>query len=277
MQFFQVAAFCWTAAIAVNLWLVVVRKRLDVDVFQLRYHIAVWSVAALCTIIPNFTKAYGPATVWCWISKDAKAGNAFRFATFFIPFYISWLIIFVAYIWISRVAITSFIHMRNTDREHAERQIKRLRAYPIIFVVLYIPATINRVYNWVSQDESFFLFALQALTAPSVGFVNSIAYGLDVEIRNRLANMLIRRGMCSYCLGDVVLNEDFAVNSGSQTQQTEEQTDEEIIEGVLDERGSIKRAPGQDRPVVLDQSLSSLQYTGARSDSEENDTVRVDF
>jgi len=252
MQFFQVASFCWSAIIAVNLWLVIVRKRLDVDSLQRYYHIVAWSVVAVCVIIPNFTLAYGPASVWCWISKTARGGNAFRFVSFFVPFYLAWILIVVCYIWIGRVASTAYGHMSEEDREKSERQLARLRAYPIIFVVLYIPATINRVYNWASQDDIFVLFLLQALTAPAVGFVNSIAYGLDLETRNRVANSFIRHGWCSYCLGDVLLD-DGSSPSNIVAGQTRFEDEDVIEEGVIDERGGVKKPTSSDMAVNLDE------------------------
>jgi hypothetical protein len=303
MQFFQVAAFCWSAIIAINLWFVIVRRRLDIDKLQPIYHIVVWSVVAICVIVPNFTKAYGTASVWCWINKQAKFGNVFRIITFFVPFYIAFLIIIISYIWISHIATRAYENMRDEEKERSQRQIARLRIYPIIFVILYIPATINRVYNWASQDDIFFLYLLQVLTAPAVGFVNSIAYGMDLEIRNRIANTFIRRGMCSYCLGDVILDESFG--SGARTMSnnaiqsrnmsgsdvgvdqthTDHYDEEDIIEGVLDERGGIRRIDIEktssfDSHVPLDpihpSKSSPIRRTKQYSD-DENDTVQVDF
>ena len=291
MQFFQVAAFCWSAMIAVNLWLVIVRKRLDVDSLQFRYHVVVWSVVFICVLIPNFTKAYGPASVWCWISKAATFGNGFRFVSFFVPFYVAWFVVIVCYIWISRVAALAYAHMRDEDKERSQRQLARLRWYPIIFVVLYIPATINRVYNWLSQDDIFLLFLFQVLTAPSVGFVNSIAYGLDTEVRHRIANSFIRRGMCSYCFGDVILDEGPTSQDRSATSPGNDDEDvydqAEIVDGVLDDFGALNRANqtspsstrrNDQRTVELDPfpSYSSPKKSSYGSDPSD-DTVAVDF
>lgn len=288
MQFFQVAAFCWSAAIAVNLWLVVVRQRLDVDAYQGRHHIVTWTVTLLCTIIPNFTAAYGPANVWCWINKDAKGGNVYRFTTFFVPFYIAWFIIVVGYVWIYQVARKNLVTMRNEDREKAEAQIARLRYYPIIFVVMYIPATINRVYNWISDDDIYVLFILQALTAPAVGFVNALAYGLDRDVRNVLANVFIRRGMCSYCLGDVLHDEDGGGYEHSGGNSDDKRGDghydeDDIIEGVLDDRGAVAMPNLPDAPVDLEDSALYSSHRSHKTPSkrypeeEEDDTVNVDF
>jgi hypothetical protein len=52
-------------------------------------------------------------------------------------------------------------------------------------MVLYILPTINRVYNWISNDDIFILYLGQVLTAPLLGFVNSLAYGLDEELRRK--------------------------------------------------------------------------------------------
>lgn len=282
MQFFQVAAFCWSAIISVNLWFVIVRRRLDVDNLHKYYHLAAWTVVAVCVIMPTFTKAYGPASVWCWISKNASGGNALRFISFYVPFYASWILILILYFWTHRVAANSFQHMREDEREKSQRQIARLRAYPIIFVILYIPATINRVYGWISNNDIFALFLLHSLTSPAVGFVNSIAYGMDTEIRNFVANSFIRRGWCSYCLGDVVLEDSFKESSGTAPEDGRYEDEDIIEDGVIDERGAVRLstspAPGRSRPVALESYPQSPNSAPKEPQySANDDTVAIDF
>jgi len=52
-------------------------------------------------------------------------------------------------------------------------------------MLLYIFPTINRIQNWITNDEVFFLYVAHVLTAPLLGFVNAIVYGLDEDIRKR--------------------------------------------------------------------------------------------
>lgn len=98
-------------------------------------------------------------------------------------------------------------------------------------MVLYICPTINRIYNWISNDDIFFLYLLQVLTAPLLGFVNSLVYGLDEDLRRKyrvrsqfafqpfqslifLSQILFfKRGWFRACLG-AVNPEDLDARSG---------------------------------------------------------------
>lgn len=173
--------------------------------------------------------------------------------------------------------------MRDEEKEKTKRQLSRLRWYPIIFVVLYIPATINRFYNWASQDDIFFLYLLQVLTAPAVGFVNSIAYGLDTESRHRIGNFFVRRGMCSYCFGDVLLDENVTSHDRSASAGHEQMDEAEIVDGVLDDFGGIRRQDNDTVPLESDSSLRAAPLSPysaralRREEEEDGDTIKVDF
>jgi len=73
--------------------------------------------------------------------------------------------------------------MEGGDKIKIELLVIRLRAYPIIFFVLYLFPVINRIYDAVSSTDSFPLYVLQCITAPSIGLVNAFAYGFDNDIR----------------------------------------------------------------------------------------------
>jgi len=71
--------------------------------------------------------------------------------------------------------------------------VRTLLAYPLIFLGLYIFPTINRIQDWVDPDyDIFILWLLHSITAPALGFANSIAYvvGLDPEVKYKLSKIL---------------------------------------------------------------------------------------
>lgn len=47
---------------------------------------------------------------------------------------------------------------------------------------MYILPTVNRISNWVSGEEVFFLYICHAVSVPIIGFVNSIIYGMDKQL-----------------------------------------------------------------------------------------------
>lgn len=140
------------------------------------------------SIIPLIAGAYGPAGVWCWIKKTGSA-LPLRFVTFYVPLYIMIAIMIYLYTVVIRTVNDTMAAGQNdiedSDRKRATTALARLRLYPIIFMVLYIAPTINRIYNWISNDDIFVLYLGQVMTAPLLGFVNSLAYGLDEDLRRK--------------------------------------------------------------------------------------------
>lgn len=187
LQFAHVAFFCWTTVFTFNLYLVIVHHRLDPEKYTTWYHGLSWSIASICTLVPNMTFAFGRTTVWCWISKEAPYGNLFRFATFFIPFYIACaIIIFTCASIIVRIY---YRYQLNTDPMERQRDIHLLRrfyVYPILFLVCYIPATVNRINNWVTGNDVYVLFILHVLTAPTLGTLNAIIFFLNTDVKAKL-------------------------------------------------------------------------------------------
>jgi hypothetical protein len=223
MQFAQVSLFCWTGVFAFNLYMVIVMRRLDVHLYNTWYHSVCWIVAVVCTLIPNFTFAYGRTTVWCWISKEAPGGNAYRIGTFFVPFYVSWIImLFVCICIVYRLLIT-IKHMLPDEKERTLQLVRRFYAYPIIFLICYIPATINRINNWVTGNDVFVLFIIHVLASPSLGTLNALLFFSNIEVRHAVANIFIRYECFSYCLGDVLL---------SETHNTTQKSGLEILSGA---------------------------------------------
>jgi len=178
LQFSENAIFAWITTIALNLYLVVC-WHLTTHSFEKYYHIGVWSWAIFSACIPFVvTNVYDISGIWCWISRGYPI---LRFVLFYIPFIIQVIIVLILYILIIRKISNS-----PTEEGDSERKItllvNRLRAYPVIFFILYLFPTINRIHDAVSNNDSFPLYVLQVITAPSIGFVNALAYG-DNDIR----------------------------------------------------------------------------------------------
>ena len=199
MQFAQVALFCWSAVFAFNIYMVIVRRRLDVDKYNTWYHGICWTVTGVCTIIPNFTFAYGKTTVWCWISKEASFGNVYRISTFFIPFYAAWIVIlFVCFSIVYRL-LNSNSHHGSDEHLRTSNLVRRFYAYPIVFLVCYIPATVNRINNWVTGNDIYALFIIHVLASPSLGTLNAIIFFSNMEVRKEIGSIVVR--YCCFSFG----------------------------------------------------------------------------
>jgi len=129
----------------------------------------------------------------------------YRWFFFYVPLFVMWLTVLVFYILVIRAvrqklgealrfsrssssyettartnanppsSETPYISAKSLQR--AARLNILLRAYPAIFVILYAFPLANRIYNEAQDKDNYFLLVMQAMTAPLLGFVNSVAYG----------------------------------------------------------------------------------------------------
>eukprot|EP01095_Lingulamoeba_sp_RSL-Kostka_P000519 TRINITY_DN10801_c1_g2_i1.p1 TRINITY_DN10801_c1_g2~~TRINITY_DN10801_c1_g2_i1.p1 ORF type:complete len:189 (+),score=19.67 TRINITY_DN10801_c1_g2_i1:119-685(+) len=125
-----------------------------------------------------------------------------RFTVFYIPliFYLLYVIgMYFVIIIQTIIQKNSMINKSKTKKQRVKdlKILRRLIAYPIIFVLVWTPPLINRIYNWSTDDDHFILLLLQTITAPSQGFLNAIAYGFDDELRSKYR--LLFSTYCSCC------------------------------------------------------------------------------
>jgi len=72
--------------------------------------------------------------------------------------------------------------------------IKRLKLYPLILVVCWFWATINRLQNAFNpNNEVFWLYVLQVLFRSLQGLLNCVAYGLQPNVRRCWVEWLSNR------------------------------------------------------------------------------------
>jgi len=199
LQFSQNDIFAWMTVIAVNLYIVVCKHTPTYN-YEAIYHLAVWSWALFVGFIPFASQAYGVAGVWCWIARNAQG---YRWGTFYIPLFLQIVAVIVIYILIIE-SVRKVVFVRNQQGGATEESIKsanrlmvRLRAYPILFLLSYFFPIINRIYDSFSSVDSYFLYVMQSITAPVLGFVVAIAYGLDEEMQREWKSIFERLGFCT--------------------------------------------------------------------------------
>jgi len=200
LQFTQIAQFGWITVVAVNLYLVVSSYG-DIKRLEKYYHFLVWTLSSLSTLIPTFTRgSYGRAGVWCWLTKDGSVYH--QWTLFYIPLSIMWCTVVFFYIMVIRTVhlklgqavrfsqsnhsnydSVSSASVANVEAQFTAKKATRLnhllRAYPAIFVIIYTFPLINRIHNALGYDDVYFLWIMQALTAPLLGFSNAVAFFLE--------------------------------------------------------------------------------------------------
>jgi len=182
LQWFIVSEDFWIATIAIYLFFIIV-KRKDLKKKEWIFHVINWGVPFLVAILPflGVGIGYGIAGTWCWVI-DPVARLVFSY--FFV--WTAFVIIIVCYGWIVyhiRDVRMTTMEMRDekssaTIAKQDKKLFKKLAAYPIIFLIQWIPATINRVQNAAAPTNPIaILFIIHVGLVTSSGLLNFITYG----------------------------------------------------------------------------------------------------
>ncbi|XP_062521382.1 cyclic AMP receptor 3-like [Corticium candelabrum] len=152
-QAFWITLFDWTVLLWVtcltfNLFLIVLKLK-KTDHLEWIYHLISWAGSLIIACIP-FSNGivYGPANTLCWIKAGA---NAFRFAIWYVPLVILLILMVSAYLYIvfiinrrSKTWSGSYDPEMERKMTLLKSDIKSLRFYPLVFLVLNVFPLINR-------------------------------------------------------------------------------------------------------------------------------------
>lgn len=201
MSYFETSALIWAFLIAFVLHQAFLNLKETfqarmIDTYRNHFLLAGWGYPLLFTILPMTTNSYGEAGGWCWIIDDNPIDIVWRFLQFYIPLWM--IMIYCMWVYI-RVA-------REFQRQAQELELEenaptgskktpvgqRLKLYPLVLVICYFWASINRVYQLFSGGQTvFFLSVLQSVFSSPLGLANAIVYGLTGQIRSA-----VKRELC---------------------------------------------------------------------------------
>lgn len=195
---FELSSVLWTGCIAWTLYaLVWLGWRPDAVERALPRMVGVaLGVPALLMAAPFIVgqgQVYGPAGAWC----------AIRPAYWYLNF-----VVFYAPLW-ATMAFNAFVHLRTLRRLRAltgsaasnaasgvdaatadklGKVMERLKFYPFILLVVWGPASVNRVAEALSGGRAFApLFFLHRVFSSSQGLLNALLYGFSRGVRDAVA------------------------------------------------------------------------------------------
>ncbi len=186
-------------SITLDIYLTVVHKiHADQKKRQVIYPVMIFLSPIVINVIPFFNNAYGLAGPWCWITTDCGTdtyGLVCQYILWYVPLY-------SAIIGIITIYLIVYISIKNGQRKYhgkfdpnrikeTQQMIKEiipLIYYPIIFLLLQIPPTMNRIAEQFSDKEEIPLWFLHAFFSPLQGGLMCIVYAMDPETRARLRN-----------------------------------------------------------------------------------------
>jgi len=196
-QVFELSSVLWTGCIAWTLYALVWKGwRPDAVERSLPRMFAVTLGAPVLLMLLPFSAGadvYGPAGAWCSIRAPYWY---FTFICFYIP------------LW-ATMAFNAFVHLRTLRRLRAltgssasnaasgvdaatadklGKAMERLKFYPFILLVVWGPASVNRLVEALSGGRAFApLFFLHRVCSSSQGLLNALLYGFSRGVREAVA------------------------------------------------------------------------------------------
>ena len=200
---FELASVFWTGCIALTLYQIVWMRMRPEAVEQTLPRMALFCLGAptVLTLLPLLQgpQVYGPAgghATWCWVRPQYPG---WVFVCFYVPLWITFL-------------FNAAVHLRTAyrlrgiqatgaaagaeeggtlDATTATRfklVLARLHWYPVILLVVWGPASVNRLLEASSGGATsvFGLYFLQRVFSSSQGLLNAVAYGLTRGVREAL-------------------------------------------------------------------------------------------
>mmetsp|Transcript_11467 Transcript_11467/g.42793 ORF Transcript_11467/g.42793 Transcript_11467/m.42793 type:complete len:302 (-) Transcript_11467:593-1498(-) len=201
-QFFQLASVFWTSGIALTVYDTAVSHTTPT---MLRLNLLCWGVPFLAALLPLVTGSYGSTGAWCWIQATPGdqedpfsrfyVGTFWRFALFYVPI---WICIFLnvgIYVYVTRYVNT--FGKVSESRETTLKLVKlihRLRFYPLVLVIAWLPATVNRIHDALYPSTPvFWLTMIAVLTKSAQGLLNALTYGFNRTVREAWKQDLFKR------------------------------------------------------------------------------------
>ncbi|KAI8056873.1 slime mold cyclic AMP receptor-domain-containing protein [Syncephalis plumigaleata] len=187
MQWGDISSILWTGMISINLIWIMYRGRAvdDIQKYE-RVHLLVcyaapliWAVVPIFIRVDGHTRVYGDADLWCWVSPDLATA---QMVLFYVPLWIIFAFNIVTYLAVGRL-IWKRAHMvaRGGDSNGANSYRytygKNVSLYLLAFLLVWTPATLNRIHTIAFHGErSFVLNLLHSIMTPSRGLINCLVY-----------------------------------------------------------------------------------------------------
>jgi len=171
-QVFTLTSVIFPTLITLQLYeLIVVKARLSHHTWPIW---ATYAIAILSAVLPWGFGLYSNVVGWCWVGSDSAVQVGTRFAIFYGPLWVCLLFNVFVQVQVERFAASG---AQGHMFEKALRVVvERLRFFPAMLFICWLPATINRIYESVTEESSFELIMFQTTFATAIGIGNAFLY-----------------------------------------------------------------------------------------------------
>lgn len=186
LQFSTLSGVLWTGSIALVLYLQVIWQKSRIKLLK-KPLFFILTFSTVCSIIPLFTSDYEYVGGWCWISTSNDRAVVYRYGLFYIWLWI--VIVFDTYAYFRVInRIKSEFTILNVFLNEGKILVNRLRWYPIILLICYLPLTVTRIVQTIKGDSPFWLLLFSNAFINTIGFANAICYGFNESVKFEMKN-----------------------------------------------------------------------------------------
>lgn len=133
------------------------------------------------------SETYGPGGAFCWIAVEANTRGT---QILIIIYYcLTWTIIVLNCFFVIKVIFLLKKELKN-EETLISKYISKLKWYPVVQILSYIPCTVNRIYNLTSGQENFTISISQVIADSLTGLMFSLVYGLNSSVRQAIGECL---------------------------------------------------------------------------------------
>lgn len=181
-QFFNNAQMIWTGFISLETYNVAYRRKIKLLYGFRRPFYYIMGICIILAIIPACFESYKEVHGWCWIGLPEE-GN--YWVMFYLRFFCYFLVLFLVFVWNLYVNFFVYYHLRKHFVGRNYKEIRRLRIYPIVMLICYLPMTLLTFIPGNSVISNIFLAAANCIFI-SAGFLNCLAYGCTSNFWNEI-------------------------------------------------------------------------------------------
>jgi len=195
MQLFLPTSWLYTLCISFNMWMRIKGAPQDRFVAMAKLlHVLCWTLpGTILFVVMAEQMASVHDTSWCWLSNESDARHVQILLYFFIPmavvYSLNLFIVMYAYIKAKKDFFTDNELaglITRTMRQKLKRQMESLVTYPVIFLMCYTLALVDRFYNFKYPGEpSFTLSVLHSIMLLD-GFTTSVIFCSTSSVSRRM-------------------------------------------------------------------------------------------
>jgi len=196
MQLFLPTSWLYTLCISFHMWMRIKGVPQDRFVSMAKLlHAFCWAlpvVILFVVVAVEIDDIYEPS--WCWLSNDSEARHVQILLYFFIPmaivYFLNLFIVVYAYFKARKDFFTDNELaglITRTMRQKLKRQMESLVTYPIIFLMCYTLALVDRFYNFKNPGHPKFTLSVLHTIMLLDGFTTSVIFCSTSSVNRRMA------------------------------------------------------------------------------------------